>query len=766
MTDTSRHIDPTYGLEACRPGAPASADLPMPKRIWSADDTRTDRLRLSCAFQAPSEGQDAVLWVTADGDFTAFVNTQELGRIEGNPLARRFERFDLGTLIKPGVNTIEMNVEPAEEGPHGLLAVLDVQIEGEPTRIISDETWSVSAMDDPSDPTMAATVVGDLGSEPWGVPAGGPDDLCRGSFGDLRQLPLAPREVLGAEPNAGRIERPEALTADDDTAATIDPGSNQEVVPPGVDLSKGWRYSHLRREEENRQNLAWLRDARQGRPTVLLDYGRTLNARLCVELAEPVTGTIAIITGESPEAVDHDDAAFCQVLQLREEPSAFTEITGMRYARVVFLASDRPMRVRSVTAEMVYYPVDHRGSFECSDPVLTRIWDVSAYTLHACMQDYVWDGIKRDQLPWMGDAHVEHLGIYYAFGDTALPRRTLAWLRWHGPPETSINGIDSYTLFWLSGLYDYLLFSGDSGFLTDQRDALRSLLESVEGLFEGGMYVGEDAFIDHAPIVGDEQNGQIAGTQMLAVRALKEASMLLGVLGDSNDAVRYIEMAGRIRAAAQSQYWRADAGDFGPYRQVNALAVFAGVADEEQIATTAERLASGQGNPMTTWQHYYLYEALAYAEKHQAALDSLRSYYGKMLDLGATTFWETYDEAWQGPDVHSQLTTHLSYSGYRISLCHGWASGPLAWLSDHVLGVRPQRPGFVHCRIQPRPLDLTWFKGDVPTPHGEIHIDAEQSEGAWRLVIDVPQGIQPNLDVSYIEPLGRLVLNGQEVELE
>jgi len=300
----------------------------------------------------------------------------------------------------------------------------------------------------------------------------------------------------------------------------------------------------------------------------------------------------------------------------------------------------------------------------------------------------------------------------------------------------------------------------------DQADALLELMGSIEAMIEGGLYRGGSPFIDHAPIISDEQNGQVAGTQMLLVRALKEGSMLLGVLGESPDALRSVELAERVRGAAQSQYWRADPGDFGPYRQVNALAIYAGVADDEQAASAARcRLADGSGNPMTTWQHYYMFEALAQVGLHTEALDIMRHYYGAMLDLGATTFWETYDPSWQGPDVHSQATTHLSYAGYRISLCHGWAAGPVPWLSAHVLGVRPQRPGFSYCKIQPRPLDLKWFRGKVPTPHGEISIEAEHDPAGWRLAIDVPPGIQPSLDVSYLDPLAALTLNGQIAEL-
>ena len=41
------------------------------------------------------------------------------------------------------------------------------------------------------------------------------------------------------------------------------------------------------------------------------------------------------------------------------------------------------------------------------------------------MQNEVWDGIKRDQQPWMGDLYTEALAIYHLFSDYRLAGRRL-----------------------------------------------------------------------------------------------------------------------------------------------------------------------------------------------------------------------------------------------------------------------------------------------------------------------------------------------------
>jgi alpha-L-rhamnosidase len=51
---------------------------------------------------------------------------------------------------------------------------------------------------------------------------------------------------------------------------------------------------------------------------------------------------------------------------------------------------------------------------------------VGADTVHLCMQDYLWDGIKRDRLVWIGDMHPEVSTINAVFGFTTTwcPRRS------------------------------------------------------------------------------------------------------------------------------------------------------------------------------------------------------------------------------------------------------------------------------------------------------------------------------------------------------
>lgn len=73
----------------------------------------------------------------------------------------------------------------------------------------------------------------------------------------------------------------------------------------------------------------------------------------------------------------------------------------------------------------VYRDVPYRGSFRCSDARLNAIYDTAAYTCHLCLQNRLWDGIKRDRLVWIGDTHPEMLAIRTLFGREPLLEQSL-----------------------------------------------------------------------------------------------------------------------------------------------------------------------------------------------------------------------------------------------------------------------------------------------------------------------------------------------------
>ena len=131
------------------------------------------------------------------------------------------------------------------------------------------------------------------------------------------------------------------------------------------------------------------------------------------------------------------------------------------------------------------------------------------------------------------------------------------------------------------------------------------------------------------------------------------------------------------------------------------------------------------------------------------ALDLIRTYWGGMLDAGATTFWEDFETDWLNgsfgidsmpaagkKDIHADFGKYC-YKGLRHSLCHGWAGGPAAFLSEKVLGITPVEPGFRKVQIKPQLWGLDCISGAVPTPYGLITVEADKKGQK----IGLPDGI-------------------------
>jgi hypothetical protein len=148
-------------------------------------------------------------------------------------------------------------------------------------------------------------------------------------------------------------------------------------------------------------------------------------------------------------------------------------------------------------------------------------------------------------------------------------------------------------------------------------------------------------------------------------------------------------------------------------------------------------------------------EALAKAGKYAEAMDIMSKYWGAMLDLGATTFWEDleYSQVAKASridelvpegayDMHGDGGAYC-YVGYRHSYCHGWASGPTSWLSHHVLGVYPVEPGYKTVRIEPHLGNLSWAEGTVATPYGQIKVSHKKgADGKVATTVELPKGVK------------------------
>src|SRR5690606_10460745 len=99
--------------------------------------------------------------------------------------------------------------------------------------------------------------------------------------------------------------------------------------------------------------------------------------------------------------------------------------TGFRFVRIILEDEDAELQLKEVRAIFTYRDIPYLGSFKCDDDRLNEIWKTGAYTVHLNMQEYLWDGIKRDRLVWVGDMHPETSTISAVFGYNEVVPKSL-----------------------------------------------------------------------------------------------------------------------------------------------------------------------------------------------------------------------------------------------------------------------------------------------------------------------------------------------------
>lgn len=485
---------------------------------------------------------------------------------------------------------------------------------------------------------------------------------------------------------------------------------------------------------------------------VLLDFGRELHGSvriMAMGTADGKPAHVYIASGESAqEAVScigeknatNDHAIRSTEYYLPMYSDMTLNETGFRFVYLKLKGKNTQVSIKSITAVFIYRDVPYLGTFRCDHEVINQIYDVSAYTCHLCLQNYIWDGIKRDRLVWIGDMHPEMLTIRSVFGSLPIMKESLRIVRDSTPLPGWMCGIQTYSLWWLIVVRDWYFYTGDEELLAENRDYVERLSEQIAELVnEDGSDNFHDYFLDW-PTKG--KPSAVHGSRAVLVMGLEAAADMALHYGNGQKAGRYRHLAEILKQCEAAS---------GEAKQSTAMMALAGCLDPEKAE---DEILKDGAKGFSTFMSYYLLKAAAHKDTAKA-LDAMEEYYGGMLKMGATTFWEDFDLEWMqnaAPvdelvpdgmrDIHGDHGAYC-YEGFRHSLCHGWSSGPTAFLAETVLGIRILEVGCRKVAIRPDLGNLKWAEGTYPTPFGNIFVRCRLDEkGQYDVEYTVPDGIE------------------------
>ena len=469
----------------------------------------------------------------------------------------------------------------------------------------------------------------------------------------------------------------------------------------------------------------------QGNKRVRLRFGESLS-ECCAELGEDNTTNDHAVRDIYVELAGWSDMRYGN--------------TGFRFLRID-TENDGSFQIKAIVAATDIDLREQIGRFECDDSALNDIWDTAAYTLRLCIQNgFLWDGIKRDRLIWVGDMYPMTRAAYCIYGELPEIKNSLSFSQREGVPPNWINGIPMYSFWWLINLADDYFHTGNKEFASEKLPFAYAVLNETERcVTESGETRFCFNFIDWAMHWenGDSEekySDELAGVSALLRIALIKTERLLKALGEESIVCE------RILARLDRKTF-----DIHFYKQAAALTVLSGIKTEKEHAI----LKAGGAKGISTFMAYPIFSALTCFGEYDFNLRTIKEYYGRMLSLGATTFFEDFDvDAAVGASRIDEFTKagekdfhrtfgKFCYKGFRHSLCHGWSSGVIPYLSETVLGIKEIGIGGTEFEIDAHLSHLKHVKGIYPTQYGNIEVEYSlQSNGTHDIAINSPQKIK------------------------
>lgn len=327
--------------------------------------------------------------------------------------------------------------------------------------------------------------------------------------------------------------------------------------------------------------------------------------------------------------------------------------------------------------------------FDITDEELKTIYDTSVKTLLDCMQEVFEDGPKRDRRLWIGDLRLQALANYYTFNDLSLVKRCLYLFGGMTTDEGKIPAnvftapnlipddtfLFDYSLFFAAILSDFVEHTGDTGVLEDLYSVAKKQVDYAKNLVdsEGRLQLTEDypVFIDWS----NEFNKETAG-QAVFIYSLKRFISLAEKMGEE-ELPEYRDLLERMIAFSRQTLFDKAAGQFivEENGEINTASqvwmVLAEVMTSEENKKIMQEMIRTQfpiTGIATPYMYHHIVEALFVAGLQEEAVQLMKDYWGKMISLGADTFWEAFKPEEQDFSPYG--------SPIVSSYCHAWSCTP------------------------------------------------------------------------------------------
>jgi hypothetical protein len=425
----------------------------------------------------------------------------------------------------------------------------------------------------------------------------------------------------------------------------------------------------------------------------------------------------------------------------------------------------------------VLYPFDLIASFSSSDPLLDRIWQLTAGSLELLSEDAYTDCADRERSEWMDcdppmfeTSRVMMAGPRAAGGklwsDPRLFANMLRRVALTQEPDGMLRArtcselLDIHTRMedracdWVEGLRKYYEATGDKELIRELWPECERLLQwfahrrTGRGLVKAREWIAWDNPMSYATCEGAANNAFFQ-------RAFADGAWLAGQIGHKPASAKWREAADQLDRAFNRELWNERAGAYDsaagtpellpqdqlfkkaillktvdgrtePTLHANLFALDRGLVPPERRARVAAWVLAHEDQIQQIMANYYYFKILYSldADRYdQMVLDRIRIGWKGMVESPWQTTWEM--TGGEGSKMH----------------CYGIVPGCI--LSTYVLGVRRDAPVWKRqLIIEPHLADLSRAEGIVVTEFGPVSVSWRREPGQLRFEIKIPQNVE------------------------
>jgi alpha-L-rhamnosidase len=424
---------------------------------------------------------------------------------------------------------------------------------------------------------------------------------------------------------------------------------------------------------------------------------------------------------------------------------------GFRFVQVTGL-TERPSKA-TLQAVFFHTAVPETGRFECSNPLLNRIWQATRMSYLGNLQGIPTDCPHREKNGWTGDAHLAAEQAMFNYFPAAVYTKWIQDLTDEQQPDGRLPGIvptSGWGYKWGNGpawdsalllipYYQYIYY-GDTEILRRNYDAMKKYVEYLGGRANNGIV--KIGLNDWAPFDTKTEAG-ITDTAYYYVDT-KIVALAARVLGKKDEEQRYEELAAKIKQAFNAKFYKSDTGLYDNGSQTAlSCALYQGLvepANKERVLSNLVAAVQARNWHIDTGilGAKYLLNALtengradvAYRIAGQKDLPS----WGWWIEQGATTLWEE----WRG-------------DASRFHVMYGDVA---AWFYKALAGINPDpdAPGFKHFFVRPNVVgELTSARGEYQSIRGKIVSDWKVVNGEFQLLLVVPANTSATVSLPVAE---------------